>query len=297
MTTTLTLEMVRGLLPKRPDNAHKGSFGHLFVLAGSRGFTGAGRLTCEAACRAGAGLVTLGIPKTLADIAAMTLLEAMSLPLPGTEQESLSSDALQPALDFAADKSAVALGPGLSQHPDTVTFVHRFLPACPVPLLVDADGLNALSKDPDLLHQRARQSGVATVLTPHPGEMARLMRSGTKNVQENREGVACAFAENYEVVLALKGAGTIIATPEGHCVRNSTGNQGLASGGTGDVLSGIIGGLLAQRLPAYDAACIGVYLHGLAADLAIHNKSPRSLIARDVIAALPEAWHTLEAED
>ncbi len=293
MTITLTLEHIRDLLPSRPSTAHKGTFGHLFVLAGSRGFTGAGRLVCEAANRSGVGLVTLGIPESLADVAACTLVEAMSLPLPGTTAESLALDALEPALLFAKDKSAVVLGPGLSRHAETTDLVHQFTRACPVPLLIDADGLNALSENLDTLSARV-QAHTPWILTPHPGEMARLTNSDTKTIQNDRESVAIAFAKTYEVVLVLKGAGTLVAGPDGRCACNTTGNQGLASGGTGDVLSGIIGGLLAQNMPPFDAACIGVYLHGLAADLAIQGKSARSLIASDVIEAMPIAWHALE---
>lgn len=293
MTVSLTLEHIRELLPSRPNTAHKGTFGHLFVLAGSRGFTGAGRLVCEAANRAGVGLVTLGIPESLANVAASMLVEAMSMPLPGTAAETLARTAFEPARKFALDKSAVVLGPGLSRHVETTDFIHQFIRDCPVPLLIDADGLNALSENLDTLSASV-SAPTPWVLTPHPGEMARLTSSDTTTIQKNRASVATSFAKTHRVVLVLKGAGTLVAGPDGQCAFNTTGNQGLASGGTGDVLSGIIGGLLAQNMPPFDAACIGVFLHGLSADLAIQGKSARSLIASDVIEAMPMAWHVLE---
>jgi len=290
MTTSLTLDGLRAVLPNRPEAGHKGIFGHLFVLAGSRGFTGAAKLVCEAACRSGVGLVTLGIPYPLGDIIACALTEAMSLRLPSTDGESLAHEGLDQALAFAADKQAVVLGPGLSRHPGTIAFVQDFLPHCPTPLLVDADGLNALSEHPELLHEVRRPC----ILTPHPGEMARLLGGSTAAVQADREGTAKAFAMQYGCGVVLKGHGTVIAAPDGRLAVNPTGNSGLASGGTGDVLAGLIGGLLAQGMLAFDAACLGVYLHGLAADIVAERASKRGMIARDVIRALPEAWRRIE---
>lgn len=290
MTTSLTLDGLRAVLPDRPESGHKGIFGHLFVLAGSRGFTGAAKLVCEAACRSGVGLVTLGIPYPLGDIIASALTEAMSLRLPSTDIESLAHEGLDQVLAFAADKQAVVLGPGLSRHPDTIAFVQDFLPHCPTPLLVDADGLNALSEHPELLHEVQRPC----LLTPHPGEMARLLGGSTAAVQADREGVAKAFAMQYGCGVVLKGHATVIAAPDGRTAINPTGNSGLATGGTGDVLAGLVGGLLAQGMQAFDAACLGVYLHGLAADIVAERTSPRGMIARDVILALPEAWRRIE---
>ncbi len=292
MAQELNAAMIRAWLPPRPEKGHKGTFGHLFVLAGSRGFTGAAKLTCMGAYRAGAGLVTLGIPHPLADVVAAGLLETMSLPLPATEMETFSEDAAAPALAFASSKDAVVLGPGLSRHPDTTRFVHACVTRCPVPLLVDADGLNALSENMETLLE---STAAPLVLTPHPGEMARLADCGTEAIQRDREAAAAAFSRRYDCVVVLKGFRTVIAGPGEAVYVNTTGNSGLGTGGTGDVLSGVIGGLLAQRMSPLEAACVGVYAHGLAGDLAAAARTQRGMTAGDVVEALPEAWRELES--
>lgn len=286
----LDVEFTRNLLPERPAEAHKGTFGHLFVIAGSRGFTGAARLACEAAARSGAGLVTLGVPRPLADCMAAALTETMTLPLPSTDAESLSEEAAEPALAFVQGKQAVVLGPGLSQHPSTFAFVAAFVKKCPVPLLADADGLNTLAAHPDV------PPGISApfVITPHPGEMARLLQTSSEEVQRDRETAAREAAKRFRCVAVLKGHRTIIATPDGKLHINTTGNSGLAKGGTGDVLAGLIGGLMAQGLSGLDAAILGVYLHGLAGDRAAAAKTSRGMTAMDVVHALPEAWRMLE---
>ncbi len=291
MAVELNAESAAALLPERPEAGHKGTFGHLFVIAGSRGFTGAMRLSCEAASRSGVGLVTAGVPYPLGDVAASMLVEAMSLRLPATEAESISQDAFEAAVRFAAGTQAVLLGPGLSRHPETVGFVHDFAAHCPVPLVVDADGLNALSESPAILHEMQSPC----VLTPHPGEMARLLSTSTAEVQQDRSGAATAFAREYGCVVVLKGHGTIVAAPDGKTAQNTTGNEGLGSGGTGDVLAGLLGGLAAQGMGLFDAACLAVYVHGLAGDLAAREYTARAMIARDLIAMLPAAWKTLDA--
>jgi NAD(P)H-hydrate epimerase len=281
MANEITQNVARSLLPHRAPDGHKGTFGHLLILAGSRGFSGAVRLAAEAACRSGVGLVTAGVPHPLADAVAATLVEAMSLPLPATESESFSSRAVVPALDAAKSRSAVALGPGISQNEDTIRFVAKFVAQCPVPLVIDADGLNCICQSLEAL----TQCKAPVVLTPHPGEMARLAKCSTTDVQSDREGIAAAFAK-----------GTVVAAPAGVCTVNTTGNAGLATGGTGDVLTGLVGGLLAQGMNPYDAACLGVYLHGLAGDIAALKKTQRGMIARDVIDAIPAGWRELERE-
>lgn len=281
---------VKGVIPERAVDAHKGTFGHLFVLAGSRGFTGAARLVCEAAMRAGTGLVTLGIPRPLADCMAAALTEAMTFPLAATHTESLAKDGLEPALTFARDKQAVVIGPGLSQHPSTFAFVLAFAKRCPAPMVIDADALNALATCPDALHGAA----VPCIITPHPGEMARLLQTSNAEVQRDRASAAIEAARRFRSVAVLKGHRTLIATPEGELFANTTGNAGLAKGGTGDVLAGLIGGLLAQGMTARDAAMLGVYLHGWAGDVAAERHTQRGMTAMDVVHALPEAWRALE---
>jgi NAD(P)H-hydrate epimerase len=292
MGAPITLQLVREKLPARPVDGHKGTFGHVFIIAGSRGFTGAAKLAAEAASRSGVGLVTVGCPRSLADPMAVALYEAMSRPLPATPEETLSFAALDPALSFAMDKQAVVLGPGISQHEETRRFAIEFVRQCPAPMVVDADGLNCLSTAPDAF----ACTNAPILITPHPGEMARLAQCTTAEVQADREGVAKRMAQRLGCVVALKGHRTVIADPNGNCLVNPTGNAGLGSGGTGDVLAGLLGGLLAQGISTYDAALIGVYAHGLAADIAVKSTTQRGLIARDVTHALPMAWHFLERE-
>jgi len=290
MPQHLDLTTVKELLPKRPEEGHKGTFGHVFILAGSRGFTGAALLACEAAGRSGVGLVTLGIPYPLADIVAAALLETMTLRLPSTEHEGFSHESLEAALAFADDKQAVVLGPGLSRQPETAAFVHDFAARCPVPLLIDADGLNALSDNASVLCERT----APTVITPHPGEMARLIGKPTSVVQADREGTAKRLAQELKAIVVLKGRHSIIADPGSYLAINPTGNHGMATGGTGDVLSGLLGGLLAQGIEPFDAACLGVWMHGRAGDIAAERMTARGMIARDVISALPDVWRELE---
>lgn len=285
----LTLERARGLLPPRPAGGHKGTFGHCFVLAGSRGFSGAAGLVAKGVLRSGAGLCTLGIPQPLGDLVAGYVLEATTLPLPFTGAESLALEALEPALEFAADKQAVVLGPGLSQHPDTQAFIQAFVRTCPVPIVIDADGLNALAQDLAPLKER---TGI-TLLTPHPGEMGRLIEADTKEVQADRARIAQRFAAECRCTVVLKGEGTVV-TDGGQTCKNATGNPGMGTGGTGDVLAGVLGGLLAQGMRPLDAARLGVFVHGLAGDLAAEENTGRGMTAGDLAAALPAAWRRIE---
>ena len=292
MAMEISIASLRAFLPKRPADGHKGTFGHLFVIAGSRGLTGAAKLACEGAARSGVGLVTIGVPRPLGDIVASSLTETMSLMLPSTQAETVSRAALDPALEFASTKQAVVIGPGLSQHPGTQAFILVFVHRCPAPILIDADGLNALSRKPNALLART----TPCVLTPHPGEMARLVGMKTAEVQADREGVARDVASRYNCTVVLKGYRTVVADPSGEVCVNPRGNSGLAKGGTGDVLSGIIGGLMAQGLAPYPAALLGVYLHGLAGDIAAREKTQRGMTATDVVQCLPAAWKIIELE-
>ncbi|MBI2425694.1 MAG: NAD(P)H-hydrate dehydratase [Candidatus Hydrogenedentes bacterium] len=293
MAELLTRAQVRALLPARADDAHKGAFGHLLVLAGSRNYMGAAKLTCRAAQRSGVGLVTCGVPYPLANVFSASELETMCLRLPATEEESIASAALEPALRFARQVQAVVLGPGLSSVSGTRDFVHQFTQQCPVPLAIDADGLNALAERPATLDHRA----AAAVITPHPGEMARLIHGDIAAVQRDRASIALEFSAQHQCVTVLKGHHTVIAAPDGRLAINGTGNHGLAKGGSGDILAGLLGGLLAQGVPAFDASCIAVFVHGLAADLLLAESSARGMTALDLIAALPKAWRGLESGD
>lgn len=285
------MELAASLLPERPVEAHKGTFGHLFVLAGSRGFLGSGRMVCEAAMRTGAGLVSWGLPESLADIAMAFLVEAMCRPLPSTAAGALSMEGLEEALGFAEDKDAGVIGPGLSQNAQAVCFIQNFICRAELPLVIDADALNALAGKFPLL----KKSPAPAILTPHPGEMARLTGKTIQEVQEDREGTVGAAAAESGKIVVLKGYRTLIAHPDGRMAVNQGGNSGMASGGTGDTLSGMLGSLLAQGLEAWDAARLGVFAHALAGDLAAKQMTERGMIARDLCRALPETWRSLES--
>ena len=285
--TLLDAAGIRSMLPARNRSDHKGVFGHAGIIAGSVGKTGAAALAAMGALRSGAGLVTVASPRSLNDVLEAKLLEAMTFPVPETESRALSKEALTPLLTFAADKTAIAIGPGLGTHPETQTLVHELLASVSRPIVLDADGINAVAGHRELLGR----AQAPLVLTPHPGEMARLLGCSTTDVQRDRLGVAARLAQEKKICVVLKGAGTVIAGPDGRLAVNSTGNPGMATAGTGDVLTGMLTGLLAQGLPPWEAACAGVFLHGLAGDLAASDQGEMGLIAGDVLRAIPRAIH------
>jgi hydroxyethylthiazole kinase-like uncharacterized protein yjeF len=266
-------------------NAHKGSFGHVLVVAGSVGKGGAAVMTSLSALRVGAGLVTLALPSGLEGTLPDRPLEIMTLSLPQTACRSLGRAALDPLIKFAQDKTVAAIGPGLSTDPETAQVVHGLIAQLAIPMVIDADGLNNLVGHLDLL-SRAR---APIVLTPHPGEMARLIGATVPEVQADRLGVAADFVRRYPATLVLKGARTIIASRSGAMTINSTGNPGMATAGTGDVLTGMIAGLIAQGYEPEVAAGLGVYLHGLAGDLAAAEVGAVGLLAGDLIHRIPAA--------
>ncbi len=272
-----------GFIPPRPRSSDKGDYGHLLILAGSPGMTGAAALASMAALRAGAGLVTLGIPESLNPILEEKCTEIMTFPLPETSAGTLSPDAIPPILDFCRRIDVVALGPGLSRNPETGELVGELVKACPVPMVIDADGLNLISRDVSMLKQAAS----SLILTPHPGEMCRLTGLAKDELLGDREDAACGFAREYNLTLVLKGAGTLIATPSGQLWINLNGNPGMATGGTGDVLTGLIAGFWAQGLMNEAAARLGVFVHGAAGDRAADKVGKISLIASDLLEAIP----------
>ncbi|HHW02428.1 MAG TPA: NAD(P)H-hydrate dehydratase [Thermoanaerobacterales bacterium] len=286
----LDMNSVAGLFKPYPPDAHKGTFGRVFILAGSAGMTGAAALCGMAAARSGAGLVTLGIPASLNDIMEVKVTEVMTLPLPETPERSISVKALEKALEFASGCDAVAVGPGLSRQDEARDFIRQFVAACPVPMVIDADGLNALAEEPEILAGLK----VPAVITPHPGEMARLLSTDAGAVQEERMGTVRKAANRFRCVALLKGARTLIATPEGDLWINPTGNPGMATGGSGDVLTGMIAAFMARGMKPQDAALAGAYLHGMAGDLAAAVRGELSMIAGDLIDFLPETFLKLE---
>ena len=278
-------EELAGLLPPRARDSHKGDYGHLLLVAGSLGKAGAAVLAARAAVRAGAGLVTAAVPAPILPIVHLGSVESMGLPLPA------GAAAADVALAALAGKSALAVGPGLGQAAGTVAAIRRLVAAAPLPLVLDADGINAFAgRAGELAARRA-----PTVLTPHPGELGRLLGTSAAEVQADRQAAARRAAAATGAVVVLKGSLTLIAAPGGGLYVNPTGNPGMASGGTGDVLTGTLGGLLAQRLAPLDAACLGVYLHGLAGDLALARLRGPSLAAGDLIESLPAAFAELVA--
>jgi ADP-dependent NAD(P)H-hydrate dehydratase / NAD(P)H-hydrate epimerase len=284
---------VAPLLRPRPKAGHKGTFGHLLLLAGSEGKTGAALLAAQAALRSGCGLVTLAVPKNLNPIFATALPEAMTVPLPHSNN-CLSAADWELIVELAADKDAVVLGPGLGTAMETGELTRRLHRRISLPMLLDADALNLLAQDVLTL----ADSGGPRILTPHPGELARLTGLSPAEIQADRLKAADWLAEAEirdarEIITVLKGAGTVVCSNKGGWAVNSSGNSGMAVGGMGDVLAGFIGGLLAQGWPLRDAAAAGVFLHGLAADLLAENRR-LGYTASEVAAALPLAFMQLE---
>jgi ADP-dependent NAD(P)H-hydrate dehydratase / NAD(P)H-hydrate epimerase len=282
----LDAETVRLLLRKRERNAHKGSFGHCLILAGSTGKTGAAALSANSAVRTGSGLVTLAVPASLNAILEVKTTEAMTLPLEDAGCGWLGGHLFDDIVKASSGKSVLALGPGISRQPETAALIRRLVTEIPLPMVIDADGLNALSEDVSVL-LRKRSDNV--ILTPHPGEMSRLCGLPIDGIEADRIAAARDFAVKYNVYLILKGARTIISTPEGTIAINGSGNPGMASGGMGDVLTGILASLLGQGYPAAQACRIGVFLHGYAADLLVDDKGEIGITAGDVQERLPWA--------
>lgn len=278
-------ESVRRALPQRPADSHKGRSGHLMVVAGSPGKTGAAAMTATSAARVGAGLVTLGAGKSLNAVLESQVLEAMTLPLPETQPGVPGLAALDAILTALQGKKCLAIGPGLSPDKDTGALVRQLVARAEVPMVIDADGLNHLVGSLETL----RQCRVPVILTPHPGEMARLTGLSVAEIQQDRVGCTRRFSERHRVYVVLKGARSVVAHPDGSVGINPTGNAGMASGGMGDVLTGAIAGLLTQGLEPGLAAHCGVYLHGAAADILSERVGPYGYLAGEVMTALPEA--------
>ena len=286
----LNEETMCPLVHRRDRQAHKGHFGHCLIIAGSTGKTGAAALAANSAVRAGSGLVTLAAAESIHSILEMKTTETMTAPLPDSGSGHLTNNAF-PAIEALLDgKDAVAIGPGLDRRPGTYALVQNLVESVSLPMVIDADGLNALAEDMAVLK---RKKSKQIILTPHPGEMSRLLDTSIPDVDAIRISVAQEFARNYGVFLVLKGARTIIASPTGSAAINGSGNPGMATGGMGDVLTGIIVSLLGQGYAAWDACCLGVFLHGFAADMVAEEKGEIGLNASDVLEKLPYAYNKL----
>ncbi|MFQ5498818.1 MAG: NAD(P)H-hydrate dehydratase [Candidatus Zixiibacteriota bacterium] len=291
-TELITPELVTDILPIRKRDGHKGQFGKLLVLAGSTGMAGAAVLAARGAYRSGAGLVRIACPRTVLPTIAPSVIEATTHPLPDVAKKgALALRGLGEVRKLLPQHDAVVIGPGLGQHRETSELVRRLVGGLDRPSIIDADGLNALVNHLDLL----KQTNVPTVLTPHVGEFERMIGESLSESIHERIESAAQFATTYGVVLVLKGSPTVVASTEGSSFINPTGNDGMATGGSGDVLSGIIGTFLSQGLSAPDAAVCGVYIHGLAGDLAAEELTARAMMAGDIAEFLPGAFESLES--
>ncbi|GBE32995.1 bifunctional NAD(P)H-hydrate repair enzyme Nnr [bacterium BMS3Bbin05] len=286
------LDTVQRILKVRDKNTHKGNYGHVFVIAGSEGKTGAAILASRACMRSGVGAVTMGVADNIFGTIQSRALEEMTIRLPSSSEDHLNEVASKKALDFINSRAdAVLLGPGLGVNDDVVKFVRQILLKSEKPLLADADGLNCIARMPGIL----RDAKAGVILTPHPGEMKRLMAEEypditPEDINGNRVEIAERFASGNGVVCVLKGAPAVVASPGGEVYINTTGNPGMATAGSGDVLSGIISGLMAQKYGMLYSAVCGVYIHGLAGDLAADELGEYSLVAGDIIRYLPKAF-------
>ncbi|HET7265850.1 MAG TPA: NAD(P)H-hydrate dehydratase [bacterium] len=280
--------------PRRRADGHKGTYGHVYIVAGARGFTGAAVLAARGAIRGGAGLVTVALPRSLVTAPTASLPEAMTLPLPETDAGSLGAEAEGVIREAVASvdgrhPAVVAIGPGLTTRAEVVGVVRRLIPQLGGPLVADADALNALAGNPALL----REAPGPVVITPHPGELARLVGASIAEIQRDRVAAARAAASSTGAVTILKGARTVVASPDGRTGIIPNGNGAMGTGGTGDVLTGVVAAFLAQRLPAWEAAVCAAYLHGLAGDLAAPGEL--GLLSHEVADAVPRALALVRA--
>jgi NAD(P)H-hydrate epimerase len=298
----ITATDIETVAAPRPPDSHKGSFGHVLIVGGSLGKSGAAAMAGMAALRCGAGLATVATPRSVLNSVAGFAPELMTEPLPETSEGSIALDALGKLEEIEENKSVVAVGPGLSRQPDSAEFVRLLAAKCKLPLVIDADGLNAFEGNTEQLHGRNRP----LIITPHPGEMARLTALSITKIQEERVKIARDFAGAHHCIVVLKGRHTIVADHDGAVWVNTTGNAGMATGGTGDILTGMVVGMVAQAVSGEGKAdknnahsvlllhvVAAVYLHGLAGDLARNEVGEHSLVATDLLKYLAAAFRSL----
>lgn len=284
-----TCGAVQSVLPSRPSNSNKGTFGRVLTIGGSLGMGGAAALASSSALKVGAGLSYLATPRSLASH--VPVEEIVVKPLAETVEQSISKEALRDVIEMLDQISSVVIGPGLSQNQDTVSFVLDLLDLINKPCVIDADGLNALAANIKSLPKSARNF----VMTPHPKELSRLTGKTVDELLSDRVGSALAAAKEFDCIVVFKGAYSLVAHPDGEVYINPTGNSGMSTAGAGDVLSGIIGGLMAQGLSPFDAACAGVYIHGRAGDLVAANFGQAGIVAGDIRSAIPLALLNITA--
>jgi len=288
----ITPELIESLLPTRKPDGHKGDFGKLFILAGSTGLTGAAALAAKASARSGLGLVTVGCPRTLNPILEVKLTEAMTYPLPDVAKKgALAKRGLGEVRKKITENDAVIIGPGIGRHFETINLIQRLVGSLEKPAIIDADGLNAFAKDRGALTREHNKY----ILTPHPGEFQRLIDEDIPDNLYERFELIRKYAHKYNSVIVYKSSPTVIVDPDKQLFLNPTGNHGMATGGTGDVLSGIIGSLLAQGVTPLGSALCGAYIHGLCGDIAAAEYGERAMIAGDLINFLPDAFRLIES--
>jgi ADP-dependent NAD(P)H-hydrate dehydratase / NAD(P)H-hydrate epimerase len=300
----ITPKDTASLVGPRPRDSNKGMYGHVLVIGGSLGKAGAAAMAGFSALRSGAGLVTVATAHSILPTVASFHPELMTEPLEETGDGTISVDALELLQQLAENKTVLAIGPGISRNEETAEVVRKVVSESELPVVLDADGLNAFEGRAEDLKRKDRkkvakgsEKGPTLVLTPHPGEMARLTGLTTKDIQRDRVDIARKFAQQHHVILVLKGDRTIVASPDGQAWVNPTGNPGMATGGTGDILTGIVAGILAQNPHrAFESVLAAVFLHGLAGDIACERLGEHSLVATDLINALPEAFRQLRAK-
>ncbi|MFH1025426.1 MAG: NAD(P)H-hydrate dehydratase, partial [Nitrospirota bacterium] len=305
----LEKKFVSALLPERPKYSHKGTYGRVLIVAGSRGKTGAALMTSQACLRAGAGLVTLGIPESLADIFQSRVTEEMTLILPDKGDGTLSEKASDIIIQFLNERAdLLAVGPGIGVTSDTENLMRNVIENSVMPIVIDADGINSIRGSKEMFGR----TKAPVILTPHPGEMAGLLNPhplpfakegqggisvSVHDIEKDRIQTTLSFAQETRTFLVLKGVPTVIATPDGKAFINSTGNPGMATGGSGDVLTGMISGFLSQSRNPLHACILGVYMHGLAGDIAANEKGEHSLLATDIIEKIPVAFCSLQQHE
>ncbi len=280
---------MNNIFPPRKLDSHKGDYGKVFILAGSLGMSGAAILAAKGALRTGAGLVFLGIPQILNQIVETELLEVISKPLNQTKDGCLSLRNYSFIYNFSRKIDALVLGPGLSQNRQTQKLIRRLIKTVNMPLVIDADAINALVDNLHFLQASSIQDRGSRIITPHPGELARLLKINVQEIQKKREEIAVDFARKYGLTVVLKGFQTVVSTPQGEIYINKSGNPGMATAGMGDILSGMLGALLARGFSPFKAVKAAVYLHGSAGDLAAREKGEEGMIASDVVEKIPEA--------
>ncbi len=283
----ITARDFASLIQPRPAESNKGNYGHVFVVGGSFGKAGSAAMAGMAVLRTGAGLSTIATPKSVLPTVAGFHPEVMTEPLAETGEGTIAEAALEPVEELAKGKTVLAIGPGISRVPETADFVRSLVQQSQVPIVLDADGLNAFQGRADELNGKGR----TLVITPHPGEMARLASCSIPDVQEDRLGVARKFARGHDLIVVLKGNRTLVVQPDGEAWVNATGNPGMSTGGTGDILTGMVAGLIAQHpKEVLSAVCAAVHLHGLAGDVMLKKVGEHSMVATDLLRGLPQAF-------